>query len=1042
MHVLRPWGGRWRLPLAALLAVAIPAMAQAQKATITGHVTTVGTGAPVAFGQVMVVGTTLGTTTGSDGAYTIRNVPAGTLEVRVLRVGFQGAKKAITVTAGQQATLDFALSAVAVQLQGVVTTYTGSQRVAEMGNSVATLGNIGKEVETKPVTDLTDLMVAKAPGVTVLPGNMTGSAPTIRIRGLNSISLDNAPLYVIDGVRMNSDAIGLGIGGTQASYLNTLDPEQIASIEILKGPSAATLYGTSGANGVVVITTKRGQVGSTRWNFHAQDGMVQDRNNYMTQYAIWGHDPKDPSSLQRCVLVHIADGSCVADSTTSLNIFNSPDLTPLATGNHQDYGVEVSGGTPAIRYFVSGDLTSETGPVRMPDFGVQYFDSVGTPVRDEWKNPEHFRRNSFRANLNMSLSPTFDLALSSSFGQVNERLPNVDNNLFSYLYNAFQNPGFRGPGLGYSDIGGLGEDLHSYAFFTPAQIFQQTTEDGINRYIGSLTGDWRPFSWMENGVTVGIDYDNENYLSINRFGEGVAFSDNRQGSIFSSRTDTRDLTAKAHSTVSWQATRAINLKTTVGLGYENTGNSFTTGSGSHLPPGGQQAGQAAILSGDSQLLAADKTLGIFAEEAIAFNDRLYINGGVRTDQNSAFGTDFQRVYYPHFQVSWIISDESFFPHFSWLNRLRLRSAYGASGVQPRSTDALRTFSANAVNIANIPGSGNSKDTPGLLADRLGNQNLKPETSSEIEGGFESQIFHNRVSLDFTYFHKKTTNALIDEQIAASSGASRLTLLENLGSTENKGIEASVNATILDMPDLEWDITVGGSHVTNKVLSLGLDPTGKPNPTIGQGSERRDTVGLPINSYFARPFTYADANGDGIIGEDEVTVSPDFQYLGYSFAPNLATISSGVGLLHNKLRLTALLDYKGGFKLFNNDGDFFCLQSNQCYDETHKNASLFAQARLVADRYGSDGLKTDYGYYEDGSFWRLREVAATFTLPERWARVIHASDASLNFSARNLHVWTNFTGTDPESNYGDDDVQTNFATTAPPSYFLFRLNLHY
>jgi len=771
MHVIRPWDGRWRSSLAALAIIAMPVMAQAQKATISGHVTTVGTGQPVAYGQVFVVGTTIGTSTDAQGRYVIQNAPTGTVQVRVLRVGYEEQKQSVTVAAGQQVTLDFQLKTVAVQLQPVVTTATGNQRRVELGNSVANLGDVSKKVETQPVHDLTDLMVAKAPGVTVLPGNMTGSAPTIRIRGLSSISLSNAPIYVVDGVRINAGSIGLGTGGTTVSYLNTLNPEEIANIEIVKGPAAATLYGTDAVNGVVVITTKTGQAGAPRWNFHIEGGLVEDRNEYPTQYAIWGHDPANPTKLKRCVLVTIADNSCAADSTTSLNIFDAPDLTPLATGNRKQYGVQVSGGTAAVRYFVSGDIENEIGPVAMPGFGIQFFDSLKTPVQDEWKHPEAFQRNSFRANLNMALSPNFDLAVATSFGQTNQRLPGVDNNTFSYLYNAFSNPGFRGPGLGFSNIGGLGEDLHSYRFYTPTQLFQFLRQSVINRYIGSISANWRPFNWMQNSATVGLDFADQATTRECRFAECPASGDTREGFVSNRRSNSRDFTAQLNSTSEWQANQMFNLKTTLGLNYTNEGSEFASAEGDHLPPGGQGADQGALQFAESSFLQADKTLGFYAQELVTINDKIFVTGGLRTDQNSAFGTNFQRVFYPKAQVSWLLSDESFFPHPSWLNQFRLRGAFGASGRQPGATDALITYSGTTTSIATLPSDPSGSDTPGLLASGMGNPDLKPETSKEWEGGFESQLVNNRVSIDFTYYYRKTQNALIDQQIAASSGAS-------------------------------------------------------------------------------------------------------------------------------------------------------------------------------------------------------------------------------------------------------------------------------
>ena len=279
--------------LAAATLLAMPAALRAQ-GTVTGRVTAAGTEEPLGDARVMVVNTSIIVPTGGDGRYTIRNAPTGNIEVRVLRVGYQEQKKAVAVSAGANVTLNFTMQQAVVQLQEIVTTATGDQRRVELGNSVSTLGDVNKNVETMPITNLGDLMVAKAPGVSVLEGAMTGAAPVIRIRGLNSLAttgsgISNAPIYIVDGVHINAGAIGLGTGGTSSSFLNDLDPNEIEDVEIVKGPSAATLYGTNASNGVIVITTKKGRAGATRWTWYGEGGGVDDRNTYPTDYASWGH---------------------------------------------------------------------------------------------------------------------------------------------------------------------------------------------------------------------------------------------------------------------------------------------------------------------------------------------------------------------------------------------------------------------------------------------------------------------------------------------------------------------------------------------------------------------------------------------------------------------------------------------------------------------------------------------------------------------------------------------------------------------------------
>jgi hypothetical protein len=338
-----------------------------------------------------------------------------------------------------------------------------------------------------------------------------------------------------------------------------------------------------------------------------------------------------------------------------------------------------------------------------------------------------------------------------------------------------------------------------------------------------------------------------------------------------------------------------------------------------------------------------------------------------------------------------------------------------------------------------PGNPTGADTPALLANLLGNPDLKPETSTEFEGGFESHMFSNRASLDFTYYHKRTQDALIAQPIAGSAGPSATTVTRNLGSIMNEGLEAVVSLTLADRRNFGWDVTLNGSHNTNKILSLGVDASGKPNPTIGTGTNR-DSVGLPANGWFFNPYTFTDANHDGLIDPTEVTVSPNAVYMGYSQPRDIFSVQNGFDLFGKKLRLQGLIDYKGGFSVLNQTVQFYCANQPTCYEETNTSAPLWRQARNVAQRYTA--TKTQAGYLENGQFWRLREVSAILNVPNSIASRLRAHDASLAFTARNLHLWTKYTGVDPESNYTTGDIQTDFETIAPPTYLLVRLNLHY
>src|SRR5689334_797148 len=301
--------------------------------TITGRVISVEGGRPLGGAHVLLVGSTTVATTAEDGSYTFRNVAVGTWQIQALHVGYESQKKPVTVTKGETVKIDFALVAAVVQLQEVVTTATGQQRRAELGNAISTL-NIAQQVEANPNNNLTSLMIAKSPGVTILPGTELGGAPTVRIRGVSSISLSNAPIWYVDGVRYSAGSLTSGTD-VNFSLLSSLNPEEIEDIEIVKGPSAATLYGTNAANGVVVITTKKGRAGSTRWNWSAEGRTVDDRVPYQDMYANFGKDKN--GVVTRCQLATMTTskfaGACTSDSVTHYNYMTDPSRTFVHLGH-------------------------------------------------------------------------------------------------------------------------------------------------------------------------------------------------------------------------------------------------------------------------------------------------------------------------------------------------------------------------------------------------------------------------------------------------------------------------------------------------------------------------------------------------------------------------------------------------------------------------------------------------------------------------------------------------------------------------------------
>ena len=281
------------------------------------------------------------------------------------------------------------------------------------------------------------------------------------------------------------------------------------------------------------------------------------------------------------------------------------------------------------------------------------------------------------------------------------------------------------------------------------------------------------------------------------------------------------------------------------------------------------------------------------------------------------------------------------------------------------------------------------DQPTERSAALGNANLKPERSTEFETGFDTKMFSNKVSLELTYYHKASKDALIDRVLAPSSGAAQSTLKTNLGSVLNTGFEALITSQLIDRTNFGFNLTVSGSHNSNKLVSLGVDPvTGKPIPPI-IGTNTRQIEGQPLNGWWQHPFSWSDANKDGFITPNEVVVDTGFAFMGYSQPRDEVSFNGGFDLLRRKLRITTLIDYKGGYTIQNREQLFLAGNATSYSGSSDPNASLFQQARTIAARDGlaADGkpLPTNTGFFENGRFWRIREVSAALDFPDRLAQ---------------------------------------------------------
>ena len=1010
-----------------LLTVAVAAAvgsrsAEAQQATgtVSGRVTEEATGTPIPAASIQVMGTTIGLQTTQTGEFTLRQVPAGTQVLRMLRVGYGERRDTITVTAGQTTTVDARMRAVAISLSPIVTTATGQQRRVEVGNAIAQI-DASDVVETRPVATVGDLLTARTPGVQVLGSGATGTGARVRIRGTSSLSLSNDPIYVIDGVRMqsSSNSTSIGVGGSTPSRVNDLNPEDIASIEVIRGPSAATLYGTDAANGVIVITTKKGVAGAPRWTFYTEQAAIKDKAPWPTNYSGVGRHVNLNRPTNNCYLLYQGMAAstasyCVLDSLATFNPARDSRTTPLGTGHRQQYGMQVSGGAEAIRYFVSGEWEDEEGLQVLPTAERDRLTAGNTTIRELMERPNVYNRATVRANLNVSLPQNADIAFNTGYIGSYFSQPQADNNAKGW-----------GPtllaGSGRVDPNNLSS---AYGFYPIGNVYQEEFGQEVDRFIGSTNADWRPATWLSIRSNAGIDFTTRVDKNLCRAGECTTGT-SREGYKYDMRTRFFNYTLDLNGTASFNVRDNVVSKTSVGTQFFRDMFNRNGAWATRLAPGATTVTAGAVPGAD-ETSSESRTLGFFLQQELAVNDRLFVTGAVRSDDNSAFGSNFDAVIYPKFSASWVLSDEPFVNAPSWIDQLRLRAAYGASGRQPGTTDAVQYFLPTTSMIAGV-------EAPGIVYTALANPDLKPERSTELETGVDVTVLDGRINGEVTYYTKNSRDALVQRVLPPSIGTGATVRFANIGEIRNWGWEWLVNADIVRSTSFGADVTVNGSHNSNEIVSLG----GVPPITGAQISQRE---GYPLNAFWVKPIeSFSDADGDGIIDPNEVVIGDTTVFHGYSQPRTEVSVTGGLDFLERRVRLSAMLDYKGGHKVWNGTSQYRCVSFVNCPEIYDRTQPAEMQARAMAAGFVTK--TTEAGYIEDGAFTRLREIALNVQVPEKFVnRWLNGRTATLNLAARNLALWTDYTGIDPESNYGQDNIQNDFLTQPPATYYTLRLTL--
>lgn len=1000
-----------------------PGSARRVAGTMRGRVTEDGSGKPVAGASIVIGSTRLGAVADNDGRYVISQVPAGTHAVTARMLGYSPKTANVTVTDNAEATADFVLERSASQLSQVVVTATGDQRRVELGNAVATL-RADSLVVSSPITSVGDMLQGRVAGLlTFANAGVTGSSPRIRIRGFNSLSQPNNPLMIIDGARVdNTTGAGSGGGTNAQSYgwtagsVTAINPEEIESMEIVKGPAAATLYGTDAANGVIVIRTKRGVAGAAKWNVYGEGGLIPGPTTWNENYYAFGRNAQ--GQAVNCVNLARAAGQCTVDSVSRWNPMSDAISSPVGTGNRGQLGAQVSGGAQQFRYFVAGDWERERGYLEMPESEIQRIQAErgGAEIPDEQIHPNYLHRTALRANASSMLGPKADLNLSNSLQFQRTQIPT--NTIFTDA----------AWGAGYKDaFDGWGNQRR------PGETFATRAAERLVRLTSSANGNFTPLPWLLARGTIGVDVNSIFSDNLQRRGEGGTAVAPSLGRRLDSRSTTTLFTGDVGATATFTLSPAVVSKTSVGAQYNRRERGITTAIGTNLPQGSSTLAGAATVSNNEATIQS-VVAGGYVEQQFALRDRLFVTGAMRADGASTFGENFKTAYYPKASLSWLVSSEDWFPKSRVVSSFRFRTAYGASGVQPPADAALTRLQLATVFV-------NGSTASGAQLQTLGNPDLAPERTTEFEGGVDVDFFDGRIRLEATAYEKKSKDALVQRSYPRSAGLIATGQLDNVGRVRNRGVEGILSATVFTTGSTQLDLSLNGSINHSKLLEL--------DSSLRPPEDRfiKFVQDYPLFGMWDRKVrSYNDANGDGVLQISEVTVDDSITFIGVTNPTDLLTVSPNLSLFGGALRLTSMFVYKGNFIQTNFTELNKCASFGSCKARNDPNATIAEQAPYA----GFAGPTLTYaGYAEDGTFTRWAEASIIWDASRALKRVLGSRTATLTFSGRNLALWTNYSGLDPEVT-ANPDLTGNFGTVwdlgydnpvSPlPKYFILRLSL--
>lgn len=895
--------------------------------TVRGTVVDAKTGESLPGVNILVVGTNIGTSTDMNGEYELE-VPNLQETLVFAYVGYERLEVAID----SRNEINIELTEQAVGLDDVVVTGTaGETRAREIGNTVSRI-NVDDIQETVGNTE--HMLQARTPGLVVTEtSGGTGAGSQIRLRGNTSLTQGNQPLFVIDGVRVGVDNYprGRALGDSffrgpniTPSPLNDLNPSDIERIEVIKGPAAATLYGTEAASGVIQIFTRQGETGATRWTAQVDQGA-----NFMLPFGTDEHPYMRSDRF-------------------------------LRTGHNQAYNLSARGGTESVNYFVSGRLSAGQGVLLNDDES----------------------RRVLRTNLNFTSMDHFRIDVRAMLSRHEINNTSTGNNAQGIQFNI--NRSYLAPNnpIGSQDM----EEM--------AKLLDQTLETVNERYQTSVTVRHDPSERFNSRLTFGYDRLNNSYKNVRPFGFVLQSQGAIANRVWTGSSTTLDYMSRfqlpvsedINLSLSWGAEGNINTEERIdafGQGFPGPGNHTVTNAAERIT----HTSEFRVITG-----------GGFVQSRIGLRDNLFMTVGLRLDGNSAFGEDFGFQPYPKASVSYVISDENFWPDILG-ERMRLRAAYGQAGRAPGAFDAVRTWQATGY-----------IGVPAFQPQNVGNPVLGPEVTNELELGFEASYLGQRLNIDFTYYDQVTRDALFDVSQPGSRGFTG-SQLENVGELKNQGIELDLNADLYQSADFQVSLGTNISTNISEVLDTGGQVfysivEGQPAPVVrGDRVMNPDENAPPI---IEEDYFYGASQPTHTIGlnltvgfPSGISLNANGEYQGGFYINNVSeefSVSRGAGTPTCDAAYAEVPWGTSGILNHPNVGNISALEIARCYQETH-----------VPD-----------SWIMPGDFFKLRNLSLLVPLSNVVPQIVPAGieSATLTFSARNIWRWTNkdFGTYDPEGTY--------------------------